>query len=115
MVEDTHSHHLAGLTEPAGDLNVLLARGRIAAGMIVHENDRDGREPDHLGEDVARVKDRNGERAFADPSRNLGSEHSQGEFLVTPNEAKVLPVVREQRGADLPGAEGDQDIIEQRW
>jgi hypothetical protein len=60
------------------------------------------------------VKDRNGGRAFADPSRNLGSKHSQGEFLVTPNETKVLPVVREQCGADLPDAQGDQDIIEQR-
>jgi hypothetical protein len=36
-------------------------------------------------------------------SRNLGNKHSQGGFLVTPNEAKVLPVARKRLPSKVLG------------
>jgi len=57
MVEDTHPHQLTDLTQAARDFNILLARRRVAARMIVDEDDGGGRFADHRSEDVTRVHD----------------------------------------------------------
>ncbi len=53
VIKDPDTDEFADFAEPAGDLDVLLAGCRIAAGMIVEEDDGGGAVADDLSVNVA--------------------------------------------------------------
>ena len=62
MVEHAHAHDVAHVFQTLGDVDVFAAWRRIAAWMIVHEDDAGGRFADDRMEDFARVDQRCGPR-----------------------------------------------------
>jgi len=61
VVEDTHPHHLAGLAQAAGDLDVLLRRSRITGWVVVTKDHTCGAVPDDLVEAISWMNDARGE------------------------------------------------------
>jgi hypothetical protein len=55
VVEDLHAEQRAGINEAAGQLDVVSAWDRIAAGMVVRQDDRRGVCQQGRFEDLARL------------------------------------------------------------
>src|SRR5262249_46582783 len=66
VVEHADADEVSDLAQPPGDLDVLAARRRVAARMVVDEDHRSRRFADHRQVDVARVDDARGQRALRD-------------------------------------------------
>jgi hypothetical protein len=69
MVVDRHFHVPPCLDQIAGEANVLLARARVAARVVVNDDDGGGAERDGAGDDFADM-----DRGFVDaalPQRDL--------------------------------------------
>src|SRR5882672_4355380 len=66
VVEHFHAEQRAGINEAAGQLDVVSAWDRIAAGMVVRQDDRRGVCQQGRLEDLARMHQRSVERASAD-------------------------------------------------
>ena len=55
VVEDSNAEQLSGVAQALRELDVLCARGRIAAGVIVRENDRCRRQEHGRTENFTRL------------------------------------------------------------
>src|SRR5439155_1542632 len=66
VVEHADADQLARLTQALGDGRVLGRRRRVAARVVVDEDEGRGGRADGGGEDLARVDERRGERALGD-------------------------------------------------
>src|SRR5712691_7845543 len=62
VVEHAHAHHFADLSQAASDVQIFLTRRRIAARMVMYEDDRSSRLADHWVEYLTRVNQGRGER-----------------------------------------------------
>ena len=96
MVEQRHRHHARSLHEPLSEQEVLLARRRIARGVVVRDHDRVRAPPERLLEDLPRMDhgpverpDRNDDRVRE--RMELGVEHEQGEPLLAVVRAQDAP------------------------
>ena len=101
MVHHVDAHERAGRRQPAGQLPVLGARGRIARGVRVKDHDRRRRAEDRLAKDVTRLDDRRVQRADRHDRRSedavLGVEQHDPELFDRPR-----PEGRQQVGRRLP-------------
>lgn len=57
MIEDLDAQEVACFLQPAGDLHVFATGGRVAGGVIVHEDNRRCRLPHCLIEDLPWMDD----------------------------------------------------------
>src|SRR4030095_9385896 len=64
VVEDAHSHDIADFFEAFGDIDVLGARRRIAAWMVVDEDNRRGGFPNDRIVNFTRMNQRRGQRSL---------------------------------------------------
>jgi len=87
VVEDSNAEQLADLTQALRELDVLARRRRIAAGVIVHQNDRCRRQEDGRTENFAGMRGRGGQR----PNRDRVNA-DQAVLRVEKRHDKLLPI-----------------------
>lgn len=66
MIQDLDSEQLSGFRELVRDLQIFSTRRRIAAGMVVHKDDRRGCIPNRRSEDFAWMNQTRVERSDRD-------------------------------------------------
>ena len=66
VVEQRNAEQLSSMAEAIGERDILRARRRIAARMVVHDDDARSARPDGRSEHLPRMNQTRGERAARD-------------------------------------------------